>query len=234
MSSAMPIVRKVVFVLFISAIVAAAILLFGTERGQELLSNPHRHGHHIRDWVVAHPYSAPAIYIVLFIVLGVLLLPIWWLEILAGYGFGLTMGVGWSMIASIIAATGAAAMSRFLMAEWFHKRVESHLVRLRQLDERLGHNGLLVVSMVRLAHFIPFGPANAVFGITRVSLRDVALGTLLGGMPTIAILVTTGADRHLLSSWRYWLVVGVVNVVLLGGIVLRYLRPQWFRSIGVE
>jgi uncharacterized membrane protein YdjX (TVP38/TMEM64 family) len=67
-----------------------------------------------------------------------------------------------------------------------------------------------------------------------VSLRDVALGTLLGGMPTITILVTTGADRHLLSSWKYWLVVGVVNVVLLGGIVLRYLRPQWFRSIGVE
>jgi uncharacterized membrane protein YdjX (TVP38/TMEM64 family) len=184
--------------------------------------------------VGSHRIIAPLVFVLLYVALGVLALPVWWLQILAGYGFGLAMGIVWSQLAATLAAVGAAAISRFLLWVWFHTRVESHAARLRALDEKMGHNGLLVVCGVRLAHFIPAGVSNYAFGLTRISLRDIAIGTLLGGTPTAASFVTVGAARHLLSDWRYLAAIAVLNVGLLGLLVVRYLRPEWFRSIGVE
>jgi len=172
--------------------------------------------------------------VLIFCSLGMLGLPVWWLQVLSGYGFGLFMGIAWSLIGSTISAVGAASLSRFLLSDWFHQRIESHIARIRRLDDRLGHNGLLVVSLVRLAHFIPAGPANLAFGLTRISLRDVAIGTATAGIPTVAVFVAIGAAKELLHDWRFITTLATINVVLIAGILTRYLRPDWFRSIGVE
>jgi uncharacterized membrane protein YdjX (TVP38/TMEM64 family) len=169
-----------------------------------------------------------------FVILGTLALPVWWLQILAGYGFGLWLGILWSDVAATIAAVAAASISRFLLGEWFHTRIESHAARLRALDEKLGHNGLLVVCGVRLAHFIPAGISNYAFGVTTISIRDIAVGTLLGGTPTVATFVTIGAARHLVSDWRFLVAIATLNVLLLGMLVVRYLRPEWFTRVGIE
>ena len=70
---------------------------------------------------------------------------------------------------------------------------EAKHTRLRALDEKMGHNGLLIVMASRLMHFLPFGVSNYLFGITRITLMDVILGTFLGNAPAIAFYVAVGA-----------------------------------------
>jgi uncharacterized membrane protein YdjX (TVP38/TMEM64 family) len=234
MPSASRLVRRIALVLFILAIATAASLLLGTEKGRDILYNPHAHGKHVHEWVQKHPITAPLIYMGVFVVLGTLALPVWWLQILAGYGFGLWLGILWSDLAATVAAVGAASISRFLLGEWFHTRIESHAQRLRALDEKLGHNGLLVVCGVRLAHFIPAGMSNYAFGLTTISIRDVAIGTLLGGTPTVAVFVAIGSARHLTSHWHFWVGIGVLNILLVALLAARYLRPEWFTRVGIE
>src|SRR5205085_165743 len=102
-------------------------------------------------------------------------------------------------------------------------KVEARMARLKDLDEKLGHNGFFVVMMVRLAHFLPFGISNYLFGLTNVAAGDVALGTLLGGVPGVVIYVTLGAHRRFLADWRYVSALAVLNILLLTPVVLRYL-----------
>src|SRR5581483_11005214 len=116
-------------------------------------------------------------------------------------GFGLILGVFWCEIAAAAASALTVWVSRFLAADWFHRRVESKMAKLREIDEKMGHNGLLVVIGVRLAHFLPFGICNYALGLTRVSTLDVFVGTLIGALPSVTLYVTLGAKPRLMENW---------------------------------
>jgi uncharacterized membrane protein YdjX (TVP38/TMEM64 family) len=226
-------IRTLALILLVTAIVIAFVLLLGTDRGQRLVHDPQAR-EEINHWVSAHKVLAPGIYLIVFTLGGILALPVWWMEVLSGFLFGLPLGFVYTEIGTTIAAVASAALSRFLLAEWFQTRVESHTKRLAELDERLGHNGLLIVTAVRAAHFLPFGVGNYAFGMTKVSLRDVGAGTFLGCIPPILTYVTVGAAPHLFKDFRYLIGLGAINVMLVAPIILRYLFPDWFKKIGIE
>jgi uncharacterized membrane protein YdjX (TVP38/TMEM64 family) len=161
-------------------------------------------------------------------------MPVWWLQIMCGYATGLLWGVFWCQIAATISAIITFHFSKWLAADWFHNKVESKMAKLRALDEKMGHNGFLVVMAVRLIHVMPFSLSNYAFGLTKITGRDVLVGTLLGGIPGVAIYVTGGANPKLMATWQYWGWLVLLNVVLLIPLILRYIRPAWFRRIGVE
>jgi uncharacterized membrane protein YdjX (TVP38/TMEM64 family) len=209
-------------------------IAFFLVRGRDPLLHTHHIGPQFRQIVGKHPYLAPAIFVAVYILLATLALPVLGLEFLAGYGFGLGMGILWCQIAATLAAPLTLCLSHWLAADWYKGKIESRLPTLRGLSERLNHNGLLVVMVVRLLHIAPFGLSNYAFGLFDISVAQIALGTLLGNIVTTTLTVTLGADRHLLTHWRYWAILGLVNFLLLTPLFLRYLRPQWFKKIGVE
>ena len=203
----------------------AAWFLYFTETGIWLRQTPV-----IRDWIAARPAAAPLVFVMLYALVGALALPVLGMQVIAGYCFGTLMGVVWCQLGAVI----SMRLGQWLFGDWFHERVEAHRERLRRLDERLGHNGLLVVTAVRLSHIIPFGVSNYLFSITRISLLDVAIGTLLGGTFSKMIHVPLGDNPALLWNAQYWSIIAAVNLVLLSPLLLRYLFPHWFRRIGVE
>ncbi|HEY1628567.1 MAG TPA: hypothetical protein VGF52_01840, partial [Tepidisphaeraceae bacterium] len=115
--------RLILMTLLLLAIAVAATLLLSTEKGQEILHNPHHYQQNVRNWTQAHRIISPLAFTVVFVIFGVLAMPLWWLCILAGAAFGLVGGVLMSQIAAALAAVAAASVSRFLMANWFHHRV---------------------------------------------------------------------------------------------------------------
>jgi uncharacterized membrane protein YdjX (TVP38/TMEM64 family) len=162
------------------------------------------------------------------------MLPVWWLQILAGYGFGLLGGVLWCEVGATLGSVAAMHVSRWIAADFFHRRVESRLKKLRELDEKLGHNGFLVVIAVRLMHFMPVGVCNYVFGLTTISTIDVIIGTVLGSIPVMIFWVATGAGMEPWGNPSFYLLMGVLHIILLTPIALRYLKPQWFKRYGIE
>lgn len=226
--------RKVILVLLIAAIIAGAAWAVGTRHGRTLLRHPHALGDSARLWADRHPVVAPLAVMGVFAVCGMLALPVWWISVLGGYVFGIARGTGLCLIGSTLGAVAGAAFIRWLGAEWFHERVEGRMARLARLDEKLGHNGLLVVMALRLLYIAPYGLSNYMFGLSRISLRDVALGTLLGSLPHLVVYVLAGHDPRLFGSVTFILFEASAYVVLLTPLALRYWKPQWFKRMGIE
>jgi uncharacterized membrane protein YdjX (TVP38/TMEM64 family) len=226
---------RIALVVVLCALIGTAIvLLFGTEWGARLRHDHHAAGVEFARWVADHPVSAPAIFVGLYILASCSLLPVWWLQILAGYGFGMYFGFAWSLIGATLGALASYAMSRGLLAQWVREKFEARHARLKEIDEKMGHNGLMVVMAARLTHVIPFGVSNYLFGLTRINWVEVALGTVLGNAPAIALYVATGAGWRPWENWRFLTLLAVLNVVLLIPIALRYWKPNAFKRIGVE
>ena len=213
---------------------AAVWFLFATPNGRAARDDPRHAAADVRGVVQAHPVESASALVGAYLTLAILCLPVWWLQIFAGVAFGLWWGGGLCLIASAASAAVTAGLADWFAGDWFHARIESKRERLRWLDETLGHNGLLVVMSVRLAHVLPFGLSNIALGLSRVSTRDVLLGTLLGNVPAVAVYVGLGAGYHPLTNWRFDSAVGLINVILLVPLLLRYAKPSWFRRIGVE
>lgn len=226
--------RGVLLLLLLCLAGLALYGLFYTPFGQLVRDDPHAAGRAFRGWVAHHRLIAPLILLGLYLVGTLTLMPVWWIQILAGYGFGLWLGITYSLTGATIGAVLSFLASRTLLAEYIHKRFEARHEKLRELDEKMGHNGLLVVMAARLMHFIPFGVSNYLFGMSRITLMDVFLGTILGNAPAIGFYVAVGAGLHPLRNWMFMVGLTVANILLLVPVALRYWRPQWFKRIGVE
>ncbi len=224
------ILRLLVLILLIFLAIACAFFLFGTKQGHDLRHHPHK----LHDFVHSHRIAIIAIFMAVYLVMAILAMPVWWLQILSGYIFGLVGGIFMSQICYTLAAVATKHLAHWLAGQYVHEKLEAKREKLRKLDEKLGHNGLLVVMAVRLSHVIPFGLSNYVFGLSRISTVDIAIGSFLGGFPAASFYATFGANRHLFKDWRYDVSLVCVNLLLLVPLLLRYLQPQWFKRIGVE
>ena len=222
-------IRLALFVVLVALAIVGWYVMFKTPFGEKV-----RDRRLVAEWVRAHRVIAPLLLVAAYVLLSVLMLPVWWLQVLSGYCFGLVLGVLWCEVGAIIGAVLSLLLSRWLVGQWFHERFESRMAKLHNINEKLGHNGLLVVMGVRLCHLLPFGLSNYLFGLTRITIIDVALGTFGGGLVAIAIYVAIGVGRHLLRDWRLWTILSAINVVLLIPLALRYWKPEWFKKIGVE
>jgi len=227
-------IRLVLIALLAVLLCCAVYFLFFTAPGQELRGNRKQLEADVRALVRRHRLIAPALYLSAYLLFAVLALPVWWLQLVAGMAFGLWLGTLWSVIGATVGAAITVVVSRWIAADWFHERVESRMDRLRKLDRTLGHNGLLVVMTVRLVHLLPFGLCNYALGLVQVRLTEVIIGTFLGSIPVVAFSVGEGAGMHPWRNWKFMTVLVALNVLMLLPLGARYLKPQWFRKIGVE
>lgn len=217
--------RGIVLGLLICGIVLALWFARYTDLGQQIFDDSAAVRDATREWVDTQPLLAAGAYAAIYLLCAMLLLPIWWLQILSGFVFGLAWGCTYSLVAAALAATVTMLFSRWLAGAWFRQNIASHMDRVQWLTEKLDDNGLLVVMAVRLAYFTPFGISNYLFGLTRIKPAEVFVGSILGGFPALAIYVTIGADFELFQSFRYWLIFGSINLLLVTPLALRYLWP---------
>jgi uncharacterized membrane protein YdjX (TVP38/TMEM64 family) len=214
--------------------IAALWFLFRTTAGASLRSDPRAFGTRVQISIKSRPVAAPLLLLVVYTIFATLALPIWWIQILAGVGLGLCEGTLICLLGSTLSAAAAFSLSRWIAADYFHKRIESRMEQLKKLDQTLGHNGLLFVMTVRLIPLLPFGLFNYGLGLTNVSFLDTVLGTFLGALPVIAVHVGVGAGYYPWNNWKFDLGITAITLVLLLPLLLRYLRPHWFKKIGVE
>jgi uncharacterized membrane protein YdjX (TVP38/TMEM64 family) len=226
--------RIAVGVVLLALIVTALATLHGTELGHRLMEHPRHFAGELRSLTHRRPLLAFAVFIGVYLIASELVLPVWWLQVLGGMGFGLFYGTAICLVASSIGSVLAAVTSRWLAADFFHRKVEPKMQNLRKIDRMLGHNGFLVVMATRLTHFLPFGLTNYAFGILEIPLRDIFIGTILGGIPAAAFYVAVGAGYNPMRNWKFDLIVGGINVFLLIPLVLRYTKPEWFKKWGLE
>jgi uncharacterized membrane protein YdjX (TVP38/TMEM64 family) len=122
-----------------------------------------------------------------------LALPGTMLVIAGGAVYGVLWGTLWSVVGATLGAIAAFCLARYLLRGWFTTHL-GHQPLLRRLNGALCQNSLNCVLLLRFTPISPFNVINFLLGLTPISIRPYAVGTLLGIMPGTAVYSWVGAS----------------------------------------
>ena len=178
----------------------------------------------IEHWVGRLGWWAPAIYLVLWLLVPVLCLPGSPLGLTAGALFGPVWGSLYTLVGATAGATLAFLVARYLAGEWVARRTSGRPGRIMQGVEA---EGWRFVAFVRLVPLFPFNLLNYALGLTRIPLPSYVVATFLGMLPgTVAYVYLGYAGREALAGAP-----GLVSkgLVALGLLVAVTLVPAMFK-----
>lgn len=157
----------------------------------------------------------PIIYIAIYTVATVLVLPSTVLNLAGGALFGPWWGSLWTTIGALVAAIVAFGFTRTVGRELVEKRLAGYW---QTLDAEIHHGGLFYMFSIRLLPVIPYGLVNFAAGLTSISWKDYVVGTALGTLPGVLPFVLLGSSGLTLSQTGD-LVPLVVALTLIGMLV---------------
>ncbi len=172
---------------------------------------------------------------VIYAALVVALVPGSVLTLAAGYLYGPVWGTVLISPASVLGASLAFLVGRFLARDWISKKLADN-ERFQRVDAAIGSSGFKLIALLRLSPVFPFSLSNYALGLTRVRFRDYVLASWLGMLPGTFMYVYLGSlvtevsqlfsgDRPDSGPWGNVLYgVGLVATVLVTVMVTRIAR----------
>jgi len=139
----------------------------------------------------------PIIYITLYTVGTILILPSTPLNLSGGAIFGIWWGTLWTSLAAIVAAVVAFAFTRTVGRDLVASKLAG---RWEAIDAEMRQGGLFYMFAIRLLPIIPYGLVNFAAGLTSIRFRDYFVGTILGTVPGILPFVMMGSGLQALRS----------------------------------
>jgi uncharacterized membrane protein YdjX (TVP38/TMEM64 family) len=165
------------------------------------------------DLVQAHPVAAPLAYLLLYVAVAALTLPVNVpLSLGAGALFGLVEGTLIVSFASAIGATLSFLSSRFLFREAVQRRFGA---RLRDIEEGIARDGIFYLLSLRLAPVIPYTLINLLFGLTAIPVLRFYWVSQLGMLTATAVFVNAGTQLEHLQTVSGILSPGLIVSLLL-------------------
>jgi uncharacterized membrane protein YdjX (TVP38/TMEM64 family) len=133
----------------------------------------------LRGWVNRAGSAAPVLFVVWFLALNTVGVPLPVLGAAAGIVFDPVSGATISLVAMTITACTQFLLARHIIGERVRQRLGHALMRVNQLVER---RGVIAVAGARLLPG-PFSEFNMLAGLTALKLRDFTIGTVIGCAP---------------------------------------------------
>ena len=168
----------------------------------------------LRDWIGTLGVLGPLVYIGIYVIATVAMVPGSLITIAAGVLFGSWVGI----IVVSIASTLGASLS-FLLGKYFARdaveRWMNRSEKFRKMEEFIESHGPLSVAFVRLIPIFPFNLVNYGFGLTRIRFRTYLFWSWLCMLP-VTIIYVVGADAVTSGITRGrppWTLIAVIIVV---------------------
>ncbi|MGI9436251.1 MAG: TVP38/TMEM64 family protein, partial [Geminicoccaceae bacterium] len=164
---------KVIFgsTIFVGLVLAALIYIDAQDHVMALLT-----------WIDDLGILGPLLFMLIMALVVILLLPGVMFTTGAGFAFGVIEGSIVVVLGTTIGATAAFLLARYGFGERAEPWIQRH-ARLKAMSDRFASDGWKIVLLTRLVPFFPFKLSNYVFGMTRISLRSLVGGTLIGEIP---------------------------------------------------
>ena len=143
-------------------------------------------------WISGLGAVGPLVFIGLYIIACVLLLPGSLLTLGAGVVFGVIKGSWVVSVASTLGATCAFLVGRYLARDWVGDKIASH-DKFRAIDEAVAAQGWKIVGLTRLSPVFPFNLLNYAFGLTQVKFKHYVIASWLGMLPGTIMYVYIGS-----------------------------------------
>lgn len=175
------------------------------------------------------------LYVAVYVVCCVLVVPALALTLGAGAIFGFVPGAIVNLIGATLGATAAFLLARSVLRHRV-ERVTSGSAKFAALDRAITREGTKIMWLVRLSGFPPFTWVNYAFGLTGVHLRPYVITTFFGIIPgTIAFTYAGAAGAAALSGSgnRIALLVTAVGAVAVSVFIAR-IAMNAIRRAGME
>lgn len=169
----------------------------------------------LNQWVDQAGFWAPLVYVAIYVVATILILPSTALNLIGGGIFGPWLGLLWTSLAAILAAIAAFAFSRSLgrrtTARWLAGRWQA-------MDIEIQRGGVFYMFAIRLVPIMPYGLVNFAAGLTSIRFQDFLIGTTLGTVPSILPFVWLGSSS--VKAFSTGDILPVVGALALTGILV--------------
>ena len=136
------------------------------------------------NWFTKNEALGMVVFLLLYIVFGIIALPASFHKYLAGviYGFGPGIIIAW--IGSMIGAIAPFLLGKKWMNPYARRSLEKYPT-LKNLEHEMAKHGVKVVALTRASLVIPYGVLNYAYGATKLSFRDFIIGNLVMIIPAI-------------------------------------------------
>lgn len=120
----------------------------------------------------------------------------------AGYAFGLWLGIALSLVGAVIGAIACFALVRYLHRGFFALEGRRGHAWLEMVKKRLEDSSWRGVALLRLMP-VPGTPTNYALGLLPVSLGNYVWGTLLGILPSTIFVADLGVAGNKTQSGSF-------------------------------
>lgn len=165
-------------------------------------------------WLKTMGIYAPIIYIFIYTLGTLLILPSTPLNITGGAFFGIWWGTLWTTIAAIFAAVVSFAFTRSMGKDFVNQKLAG---KWEILDQKMCQGGTYYIIAIRLLPIIPYGLVNFAAGLTSISFKQYLIGTAIGTLPGVLPFVMMGAGINQLSQGNITPI--VVAITLIGMLI---------------
>lgn len=187
-----------------------------------------------KGWLDRNPLLGPAVFILVYIVTVVALVPGSVLTLIAGAVFGPLWGLIIVSVAATLAAGAAFLVARYVAADWVQRKTSGRLAKLKKGIEE---EGWRFVAFTRLVPIFPYNLLNYMFGLTRINFWVYFFVSWLCMLPgTFAYVYAGYAGRKVVFGEGGWgnyvfYVVSAVGVLLFASMLPKLVRRLWGQPV---
>jgi uncharacterized membrane protein YdjX (TVP38/TMEM64 family) len=150
-------------------------------------------------WIQGLGVWGPVFLAVFYVLAAVLFVPGSVITLAAGALFGVAQGFVSVWIGANLGACAAFLLGRTLARDWVERKVAAN-PKFLTMEEAVAKEGFKIVLLLRLSPVFPFNFLNYALGLTKVSLSDYALASLIGMIPGGLMYVYIGSVAGSLAS----------------------------------
>lgn len=188
-----------------------------------------------KQWVQGVGPIGYLLYMLVYVVCCVLLIPAIALTLGAGAIFGFAIGSVIVITGATLGATAAFFLARTVLRHRVETMTEGN-AKFRALDRAIAAEGTKILWLVRLSGFPPFTWVNYAFGLTGVRVLPYILITFFGIIPgTLAFTWAGAAGASALtgSGNRVLLIVTAVGAIVVSAFIAR-IATRAIKRAGVD
>ena len=135
-------------------------------------------------WFSDNELYGMIVFILLYIIFGIIALPASFHKYLAGVIYGFGPGILIAYIGSMLGAIVPFLLGKKWMNPYARKALKKH-PSLSGLEQEVVDKGTNVVALTRISLVIPYGVLNYAYGATEVKFRDYLIGNFAMIVPSI-------------------------------------------------
>lgn len=154
----------------------------------------------LKSFVSKHYFISIALYLLFFILIVLIGLPVVPLFALAsGYLFGITYGLIYAELGAIL----GAIISFLIYRAFFYRMIrDKYKVKFEKFEQKIKKDGATYLLMLQFLGVVPFFVINALAILADISLVTMIWTTALGSLPFLLVYVVAGGKLRTVTSMK--------------------------------